>query len=251
MVSMIAPHMKPATETAPTTATETETETTIIDMDEALRVDHPLIRSVDRAIFRLAFVADCTRHRCLCRDDGDRPRLDACCQHGADVLLGEKSAILRRVSEIAAVMQPDRRDPAAWFDEREPEVAPEPPFETVIRTATTDLDVDDSGCVFLQHTGARGCGLHFAALQHGFDPAEIKPSVCRLYPLALDEGRLGLNPDFDRYSCARSGDATIYAVMRDALGEMFGPEVVRLLDDHDARLRLRRPRGLALMTDGA
>jgi hypothetical protein len=212
--------------------------------DTALAVDHPRVRLVDREIFRLWFVADCTQHRCLCRDEKDRAQVDACCQHGADVLHSEKSAILRRASEVASVLKPERRAPETWFDERDPEVISEEPFVEVIRTATADLEVENSGCVFLNHLGDRGCGLHLAALRHGFDPAEIKPSVCRLYPLSLDEGRLGLSPDFDRYSCANSGTSSIYGVMRGALGEMFGGELVRILDDLNARTRVRRLKSL-------
>lgn len=212
--------------------------------DDALAVDHPRVRQVDRDIFRLSFVADCMQHRCLCRDDGDRAKADACCQHGADVLLPEKAAILRRAREVASVLEPAWKNPETWFDERDPEVADDPPFDTIIRTATTDLEVDDSGCVFLEHDGRRGCGLHAAALRHGFDPAEIKPSVCRLYPLSLEEGHLGLSSDFDRYSCANGGRASVYAVMRGVLGDMFGDGLVRALDELDARVRVRRLRSL-------
>jgi hypothetical protein len=215
-----------------------------IVQDSALAVDHPQVRRVDREIFLLSFVPDCMQHRCLCRDENNRARVDACCQHGADVSLEEKRAILRRASEVASVLKPERRTPETWFDDREPEVMSEEPFDTVVRTATTDLEVEDSGCVFLEHVGERGCGLHLAALRHGFDPAEIKPSVCRLYPLSVTAGRLGLNPDFDRYSCANSGSVSIYSVMRGVLGEMFGDELVGRLDDLSARLRTRRLRSL-------
>ena len=221
----------------------TKTDSTIIE-DNALAVDHPRVRLVDRDIFLLRFVTDCMQHRCLCRDEKDLARADACCQHGADVFYSEKSAILRRASEIASVLKPEQRRPETWFDERDPEVISEEPFVEVIRTATTDLEVDTSGCVFLNHVGERGCGLHFAALKHGFDPAEIKPSVCRLYPLSLDDGRLGLSPDFDRYSCANSGTSSIYGVLRGALGEMFGEELVRILDDLSARFRVPRLKSL-------
>ena len=212
--------------------------------DSALAVDHAQVRLVDREIFLLSFAPDCTQHQCLCRDDNNRARVDACCQHGADVSLAEKRAILRRAAEVASVLKPERRNPETWFDERNPEVMSEEPFDTVLRTATTDVEVEDSGCVFLENVGVRGCGLHLAALTHGFAPAEIKPSVCRLYPLGLSDGRLGLNPDFDRYSCADSGNTSVYGVMRGALGEMFGDDLVRTLDKLSVRLRMRRLRSL-------
>ncbi|HTB61812.1 MAG TPA: hypothetical protein VLC06_28325 [Polyangia bacterium] len=221
----------------------TNTDTTVIE-DNALVVDHPRVRLVDREIFILRFVTDCMQHGCLCRDEKDLARADACCQHGADVLRDEKSAILRRASEISSVLKPEWKKPETWFDERDPEVISEEPFVDVVRTGTTDLDVDNSGCIFLNHEGDRGCGLHAAALKHGFDPAEIKPSVCRLYPLSLDEGRLGLSPDFDRYSCANSGTSNIYGVLRGAIGEMFGDDLVGILDGLNARFRVRRLKSL-------
>ena len=220
----------------------TKTDTTI--EDDGVPVDHPQVRLVDREIFILRFVTDCMQHGCLCRDEKDLARTDACCQHGADVLRSEKSAILRRASEISSVLKPEWKKPESWFDERDPEVISEEPFVDVVRTGTTDLDVDNSGCIFLNHEGDRGCGLHAAALKHGFDPAEIKPSVCRLYPLSLDEGRLGLSPDFDRYSCANSGTSNIYVVLRGALGEMFGDDLVGILDGLNARFRVRRLKSL-------
>jgi hypothetical protein len=221
----------------------TNTDTTIVE-DNALAVDHPRVRLVDREIFTLRFVSDCMQHGCLCRDEKDLARADACCQHGADVLRSEKSAILRRASEISSVLKPEWKKPESWFDERDPEVISEEPFVDVVRTGTTDLDVDNSGCIFLNHEGDRGCGLHAAALKHGFDPAEIKPSVCRLYPLSVDDGRLGLSPDFDRYSCANSGTSNIYGVLRSALGEMFGDELIGILDDLNRRFRVRRLKSL-------
>jgi Fe-S-cluster containining protein len=189
-----------------------------------LRVEHERIRFVQRAIFSASFTASCDSHQCLCRDENDKPRLDACCQHGADVTIPEKQAILRRAREIASVLKPERHSPAGWFDEREPEEDPEAPFGFVVRTATSDPALDSSGCVFLEHASGRGCGLHLAAQRHGFDPAEIKPAVCRLYPLTFSEGQLKLAPDFDRYSCANTGERSVYEIMRSTLDEMFGED---------------------------
>jgi hypothetical protein len=193
-------------------------------------IDHPLIKLVDVDIFRATFAPDCMQHRCRCLDEGDTQRDDACCQHGADVLLPEKAAILNRAAEIASVMKAHRRDPAAWFDDSDPAPDPSAPGGIVLRTGTIDPDDESAGCVFLDHTGARGCGLRQAALVHGFDPDEIKPSVCRLYPLTHDEGRLGFSPDFDRYSCANGAGPRVYRLMRDALRSTFGAELVAELD---------------------
>jgi Fe-S-cluster containining protein len=198
-----------------------------------LAIDHRRVRLVDPSLFTLAFVADCMTHSCRCRDEGDRLRDDACCQHGADLFIAEKQAILRRTAEIQSVLRPEGRLTERWFDEREPG------YEdglAIIRVATTDMDDESSGCIFLGHGHGRGCGLHVAAVTHGFDPAEIKPSVCRLYPLSLDGTRLGLSDDFDRYSCANNGSTSIYRVMRDTLDRIFGHELVRLLDELELQM---------------
>jgi hypothetical protein len=203
-------------------------------------INHPVITLVDADIFTATFAADCMEHRCRCRDQNDVQRNDACCQHGADVLMPEKAAILRRAVEIASVMKTDRQEPASWFDERFPEADPSVPGGIVLRTATTDPDDDSAGCVFLNHTGERGCGLHRAALIHGFDPDEIKPSVCRLYPLTHHEGHLGFSPDFDRYSCAGVAGPKVYRLMREALRSTFGDALIAELDRVEALLATRR-----------
>jgi len=205
-------------------------------------VNHPQISLVDAEIFTVTFAPDCMTHSCRCRDVGDSQRNDACCQHGADVLVPEKAAILRRAVEVASVMKADWRQPAAWFDETAPELDPDAPEGIVLRTATVDLNDESSGCVFLEHTGARGCGLHSAALAHGFDPAEIKPAVCRLYPLSYGERRLGLSPDFDRYSCANDEGPTVYRLMREEVGAVLGAGLVQELDRIESEIVKRRLR---------
>jgi hypothetical protein len=206
------------------------------------KINHPLITLVDVEIFTITFAADCMSHSCRCRDADDVQRNDACCQHGADVLVPEKAAILRRAVEVSSVLKADWRHPEAWFDERDPELDPEAPEGILLRTATTDLADESSGCVFLEHTGARGCGLHRAALMHGFEPAEIKPGVCRLYPLSLLERQLGLSPDFDRYSCANDEGPTVYRLMRGVVGELFGAGLVEELDRMESEIVKRRLR---------
>lgn len=211
----------------------------------ARKVNHPRVALVDVEIFTATFAPDCMSHSCRCRDEGDKQRNDACCQHGADVLIPEKAAILRRAAEVASVLPAKWQDRATWFDERDPEEDPDAPEGIILRTGTTDLDDESSGCVFLEHTGARGCGLHRAALVHGFHPDEIKPSVCRLYPVSHLGGRLSLSPDFDRYSCANDEGPTVYRLMRDAIRAVFGDELIDELDRVESEVVKRRLRVLS------
>lgn len=194
------------------------------------KINHPVITRVDADIFTATFAPDCMEHQCRCRDENDLQRNDACCQHGADVQVAEKAAILKRAAEIASIMKAERQGVETWFDERDPEEDPSVPGGIIVRTATAEPDNDTSGCIFLEHTGARGCGLHRAALVHGFDPDEIKPSVCRIYPLSHDAGRLGLAPDFNRYSCANHAGPRLYRLMREVLRILFGAELIVELD---------------------
>jgi len=204
-------------------------------------INHPLVARVDPDIFRLRFAADCMSHACRCRDEDDLQRNDACCQHGADVLLPEKAAILRRAAEVGSVMKERWRPSTTWFDERDPELDQDSPGGMILRTGTVDPGDESSGCIFLEHTGTRGCGLHLAALVHNFDPAEIKPMVCRLYPLSFWKRRLGLSPDFDRYSCANTGEQTVYRAMRESVRVALGDALVQELDRVEADVLKRSP----------
>jgi hypothetical protein len=152
---------------------------------------------------------------------------------------------LRRAAEVASVLPAKWQDRATWFDERDPEEDPDAPGGIILRTGTTDLEDESSGCVFLEHTGARGCGLHRAALVHGFHPDEIKPSVCRLYPVSHLAGRLSLSPDFDRYSCANDEGPTVYRLMRDAIRAVFGDALIEELDRVESEVVKRRLRVLS------
>lgn len=199
---------------------------------------------VEEEIFVVHFAADCMTHACRCRDEGDRPLADACCQHGCDVDLFEKDAILSHQAEVAAVLAPEFRDPTRWFDESDPYTDSDYPSGTAVRSAVAGA-TDSSGCVFLQHD-RRGCALHRAALANGFAPEEIKPAVCRLYPLSFGGGLLGLSDDFPRYSCAGDGSGpTVYRLMRHTLSDLFGGEVVRQLDTVERRIVGRRLRLVA------
>jgi hypothetical protein len=140
---------------------------------------------------------------------------------------------------VASILAPEFRDPSRWFDESDPYEDDEYPSGTCVRTGMAGPG-ESSGCVFLQHD-ARGCALHRAALAHGFAAAEIKPAVCRLYPLAFGEGLIGLSDDFARYSCAgEPSGPTVYRLMRATLAEVFGVALVRRLDALERRLLGRR-----------
>ena len=175
-------------------------------------------------------VADCMSHQCALVHEGGRVKLEACCQYGADVDVGERDAILAHKDEIAALLEPAAasRD---WFTGPE-RVDPDFPSGRHVRTARMG-----SGCLFLRHS-ERGCAIHRAALEGGWDFRGVKPHVCRLFPVSYDTDSILLSDDYPDYSCAQAPDApTVYQVARDALGDIFGMPLVRALDAAESAIR--------------
>jgi Fe-S-cluster containining protein len=199
-------------------------------MPEAVvELDHPRFRAAELAVFTKRVVADCMTHRCQMHATHTE-KLDACCQYGCDVDLYEKAAILARAADIKPVLAAEVRE-LPWFDESEPEHDPDVPSGTVVRTA-----VHKGGCLFLSHD-KRGCAIHRASIEQGWDFRGVKPSICRLFPLSYGEGMILVSDDYVDYSCAYEPDApTLYQVARDALGDLFGPELVRAMDAAEARI---------------
>ena len=203
-------------------------------MSEAVvELDHPRFRAAELGVFTKRVVADCMTHRCQMHATHTE-KLDACCQYGCDVDLYERDAILARAASIKPVLRAEVRE-LPWFDESEPEHDPDVPSGTVVRTAT-----HGDGCLFLAHD-RRGCAIHRASLEQGWDFHGVKPSICRLFPLSYGEGMIVVSDDYHDYSCAYVADApTLYRVARDAIGALFGPELVRAMDAAEARVKARQ-----------
>jgi Fe-S-cluster containining protein len=198
-------------------------------MSEHVAIDHPRFRRAERDIFVRRVVADCMTHACRLRKHDDRLMLDACCQYGADVDVAERDAILARRDEIAAVLSEPARS-APWFTTEE-QIDPDFPSGRNVRTATLG-----DGCLFLAHDG-RGCAIHRASIEGGWDFHGTKPNVCRLFPLTYADDEILVSDDYPDYSCAgEPGAPTLYRVARDTLGAVFGAALVAALDAAEARL---------------
>ena len=190
---------------------------------------HPKFTRAEVAVFTRRVVADCMTHRCTMVET-HAEKLDACCQYGCDVDLTERDAILARKDAIAPVLAAEARD-LPWFDESSPEQDPDTPSGTVVRTA-----VHKDGCLFLAHD-RRGCAIHRASLEQGWDFRGVKPTICRLFPLTYGEGAIFVSDDYPDYSCAYDPDApTLYRVAREALGDIFGADLVRAMDEAEAQI---------------
>jgi Fe-S-cluster containining protein len=201
--------------------------------EPSVPLDHPRFHAAEVAVFTRKVVADCMTHNCTMQATHTE-KLDACCQYGCDVDLFERDAILARAEAIKPVLAAEVRE-LPWFDESEPEHDPDVPSGTVVRTA-----VHGSGCLFLSHD-KRGCAIHRASLEQGWDFHGVKPSICRLFPLSYGEGMIVVSDDYHDYSCAYQDDApSLYQVARDALAALFGPELVRAMDAAEARVLSRQ-----------
>jgi len=201
--------------------------------EPSVPLDHPRFHAAEVAVFTRRVVADCMTHNCAMQATHTE-KLDACCQYGCDVDLFERDAILARAETIKPVLAAEVRE-LPWFDESEPEHDPDVPSGTVVRTA-----VHGGGCLFLSHD-KRGCAIHRASLEQGWDFHGVKPSICRLFPLSYGEGMIVVSDDYVDYSCAYQDDApTLYQVARDALAALFGAELVRAMDAAEARVLARQ-----------
>jgi Fe-S-cluster containining protein len=197
-------------------------------MDEpCVPLDHPRFRSVATAVFTRRFAPDCMAHSCSLAGS-HQEQLDVCCQYGCDVDLHERTAIEARGDQIRSLLR-DEVKRAPWFETHE-YVDADYPSGRVVRTA-----VHGKGCVFLAHD-QRGCAIHRAALEGGWDFRGVKPAICRLFPVSYECDEIFLAEEYTDYSCASAPGPTIYRLTRDALAELFGDALVVALDAAEAQV---------------
>lgn len=213
------------------------------DVIEYVPLDHPRFHRVQRDVFTLRVVADCMSHRCKMQGER-RELLDACCQYGADVDVGERDQILAHAAQLRTILRPEART-TPWFTAEE-EVDEDFPSGRTVRTRPFR-----GGCVFLAHDG-RGCAIHRASIEAGWDFHGVKPHVCRLFPLSYDTDAILVSDDHPDYSCAYEPDApTLYRVGRDTLAAVFGEALVIAMDAAEAALRAQAPVRLPVVTEPA
>ena len=201
-------------------------------------LDHDRFHKVDRNIFVRRVVADCMSHGCtMVADEGaplphPRPLLEACCQYGADTDLTERDAILGHAAQLRSLLTPAAAA-APWFT-TEVQEDPDYPSGRHVRTATFTRADGVTGCVFLAHD-RRGCAIHRAALEGGWDFHQVKPHICRLFPMSYEEDAIVISDDYEDYDCAdAAGAPTLYRVARDTLAAVFGEPLVAALDRVEA-----------------
>lgn len=194
--------------------------------EELRELAHPRFHYCDVEIFRKPLVPDCMTHSCV-QLEPHIARLDVCCQYGADVDLDERAAILARAEEIKRIMTPEAAA-APWFTEEE-FLDPDYPSGRYVRTA-----VFGDGCVFLSQD-QRGCSIHRASLEGGWDFHGVKPGICRLFPLTYTTDSILISDDYREYSCAyKPGTPTLYRVLRSSIAALFGEDLVIAMDAIEA-----------------
>lgn len=196
-------------------------------MPEYLPISHDRFVKVQRDIFVLHLSPDCMSHECRLRKENDRVKLEACCQYGVDVDIGERDGILAHADQIKDILDAEVRD-LPWFKS---EVTEDEDFPSgkFVRTETYN-----DGCLFLSHD-QRGCAVHRASIEGGWDFHGIKPNICRLFPMSYDNEAIVMSDDYADYSCAFEPDTpTVYRVGRPDLEAIFGSELVIELDRVEA-----------------
>ncbi len=207
-------------------------------MDDVLELAHPRFRRVEAAIFTRKLVADCMTHQCTLVPEHTQ-KLDACCQYGCDVDLRERANILAREADIRPLLRAEAQG-VPWFGD-EVEHDTDYPSGGCVRTT-----VFEGGCVFLAHD-RRGCAIHRSALERGWEMRGTKPAICRLFPLSYEGDTILIAEEYPEYSCAHVDGPTLYRITRDTLGELFGADLLVVLDAAEANVLAREPVRLAVV----
>ncbi len=196
-----------------------------------IELDHARFRRAEIDMFTRQVAENCMTHECTMVDTHTR-KLDACCQYGCDVDVGERDAILAKAGDIRPLLRDEVKD-LPWFSTDEV-VDPDYPTGRVVRTA-----VWNDGCLFLAHD-LRGCSIHRASIEKGWDFNGIKPNICRLFPISYADDMMVVADEYPEYSCAHGGTVSLYRFARTDIGQIFGPELVAAMDAAEAKILSRR-----------
>jgi Fe-S-cluster containining protein len=206
-----------------------------------LALDHPRFKQVWESIFTRRLVADCMTHACTMVDKTPhQQKNDACCQYGVDVDLTEREAILAKADLIRPLLRAEVQH-LPWFED-EIEEDPDYPSGKVVRSA-----VFNDRCLFLAHD-QRGCAIHRASFEQGWDFNGVKPGICRLFPLSYEDDTIVIADEYPEYSCAHTGEMSVYRGARDGLRDLFGLELIAALDAVEARVMASQPRKLPVVS---
>ena len=213
-------------------------------MDATIALDHPRFRFVYANVFTQRITPDCMTHDCAMVDPETAAvhtkKLDACCQYGCDVDLAEREAILAKADAIRPLLRAEVKD-LPWFED-EVEHDADYPSGAVVRTS-----VWNDGCLFLAHD-RRGCAIHRASLEQGWDFRGVKPAICRLFPLSYETDTICIADEYTEYLCAHVDGPSLYRISRDLIGELWGADLVAKLDLVEAQVLAAQPKKLPVVS---
>lgn len=198
-------------------------------MEQYISINHPRFKKVQPSLFRSKVTPDCMSHRCKLIKKDSEEKLEACCSFGADVDLHERDNIMKHKEQIRSLLDDSVKD-KDWFRGTPKEDSDFPSG----RFDRTTMHKD--GCVFLAHD-KRGCAIHRASIEGNWDFRGTKPHVCRLFPLSYETDAIVISDDYNDYSCSLDENGpTLYQVARDDLADIFGMELVLVLDEVEKKL---------------
>jgi hypothetical protein len=135
-----------------------------------------------------------------------------CCRGGTTVSIDERDRVMAHAALVSRQMTSRARgDASRWFDAR---MANDADFTAGRATSTRVLD---GACVFYRTDGL--CALQVAGEKSLGNPWALKPAVCLLWPLAVQDGALDAGYAWftrRRECCApvRTGEKTILQVIQ-------------------------------------
>jgi hypothetical protein len=178
----------------------------------ACKMDGPVLRAVDPAIFRLRYFTHCMACG-FCKD--------SCCAYGVDIDLPNVARLKALPSSFKARVGVAEDQ---WFTDG---VVADGEFAGGAHVRTR---VVDGACVFRDRKG-RGCHIHGWALENGVDYHRIKPMVSILFPLTFEHGVLTASEEAADGTLVCSGQGpTLYDGVRGELLYYFGDGLVAELD---------------------
>ncbi len=170
---------------------------------------------IDRRVTRRIFQGRASVRRCNGR----------CCARGATVSLAERDRILARAGIVAGAMTSRARvDPRRWFGARTAR------DEDFTAGRTTQTRVLGGSCVFYRRDGL--CALQVAGREGLGAPYALKPAICVLWPLCVQDRALQVGYAWftrRRECCAgvRRGRRTILQVIapdRELIAQLARPD---------------------------
>jgi len=159
------------------------------------------VERIHPRVHRKLFMAAASVRRC----DG------SCCRGGTTLTIEERDRVLAHAGIVGASMTSRVRNrPSRWFGRR---IVPDPDFTA---GATTTTRVVNGACVFYRDDGL--CALQVASEKSLSSPYALKPAVCMLWPLCVQDRTLEVGYAWftrRRECCApvRSGQRTILQVI--------------------------------------